>query len=261
MFDLDRIGGAHALDHLVDAVLEAGEIALRLYRGGAAARTERKPDRSPVTEADREVERHLRAYLDEAHPAAAFLGEESGEGAGTSDLRFVVDPIDGTRAFVRGIPTWSILLGLEAEGEPVLGVAYMPAAGDLFVGVQGHGATANGRPCRVSQVADAADAAIGHGALAQFTDEGMGPALERLAVGTDTQRGFADFANYRELLLGRLDAVVDPGVQPYDVCPAAVLVREAGGRFSDFGGAPTIHGRGFVASNGPVHDAILALLA
>lgn len=261
-FDLDRIGGRRALATLVDEVLAAGEEAMRLYGGGAANRVHRKPDRSPVTEADEAVEKRLSAYLRARYPEAGFLGEETGRsGPSGAGLRWVVDPIDGTRAFIRGIPTWSILVGLEAEGEPVLGVAYMPAAEDLFHGVLGDGAWGNGRPLAVSKVDALADCAITHGALSQFTDLQLGHLLPRLGEETYTQRGFSDFDGYRQLLLGRVDAMVDPGVAPWDICAAAVLVREAGGRLTSLDGEPTIHGGGALATNGAVHDELLGLIA
>jgi histidinol-phosphatase len=261
-FDLDRIGGRSALAMLIDEVLAAGEDARRLYRSGAANRTRRKPDRSPVTEADEAVEKRLSMYLRKRYPDAGFLGEETGSaGPSGAGLRWVVDPIDGTRAFIRGIPTWSILVGLEAEGRPVLGVAYMPAADDLFVGVEGEGAWGNGRPLALSHVETLADCAVTHGALSEFTDLQLGHLLPRLGEATYTQRGFSDFDGYRQLLLGRVDAMIDPGVAPWDICAAAVLVREAGGRLTSLDGEETIHGHGAVASNGLVHDALLRLLA
>jgi len=261
-FQLEQIGGRPALGALINEVLEAGQDALALYRGGAANRTKKKPDRSPVTEADQAVERRLRKYFSERYPEIGFLGEETGaSGPEDSGLRWVVDPIDGTRAFIRGIPTWAILVGLEFEGEPVLGVAYMPAADDLFVASRGRGAFCNGRPLSVSSVDTLEDCVVTHGALAQFTDMNLGPWLPRLGRSTYTQRGFADFDGYRQLLLGRVDAMIDPGVAPWDVCAAAVLVREAGGTFTSFEGEDTIHdGTGFLASNGAVHGALLELL-
>jgi histidinol-phosphatase len=261
-FDLDRIGGRRALAQLVDEVLAAGDEAMRLYRNGVANRTKKKPDRSPVTEADEAVEKRLSMYLRKRYPEAGFLGEETGSaGPSEAGLRWVVDPIDGTRAFIRGIPTWSILVGLEAEGRPVLGVAYMPASEDLFVGVQGEGAWGNGRPLRVSQVDALADCAVTHGALSQFTDLQLGHLLPRLGQRTYTQRGFSDFDGYRQLLFGRVDAMIDPGVAPWDVCAAAILVREAGGRLTSLEGEETIHGGGALTSNGAVHDALLDLVA
>jgi histidinol-phosphatase len=261
-FDLDRIGGRRSLLDLIDEVLGAGEEALRLYRAGVANRTKRKPDRSPVTEADEAVEKRLSMYLRKRFPEAGFLGEETGSsGPASAGLRWVVDPIDGTRAFIRGIPTWSILVGLEAEGRPALGVAYMPGAEDLFVGIAGDGAWGNGRPLHVSRVDSLEECAVAHGALSQFTDLQLGHLLPRLGQRTYTQRGFADFDGYRQLLLGRVDAMIDPGVAPWDICAASVIVREAGGTLTSFDGEETIHDGSSLASNGCVHEALLSLIA
>lgn len=258
-FDLDRIGGHRALDELLDEVLACGELGLDLYRAGVGKRAEKKPDRSPVTEADRRIEERLRAYVERRYPEAGFLGEESGSKEGSS-MRWILDPIDGTRAFLRGIPTWSILLALEVDGEPVIGVAAMPASEELFVAVRGHGAHVNGRPCRVSGIAALEDACVCHGALSQFADAKLDALLPRLARETYTQRGFGDFASYRELLQGRVDAVIEPAVQPFDVAPVAVLVREAGGRLTDFEGRDTIHAHDFLVSNGALHEPLLAMV-
>lgn len=257
---LEALGGRDALDDLIDAVLAGGELALNLFRGGAGARAEKKPDRSPVTEADRAVELHLSTFVKARFPGAAFFGEETGGAGRGAGLRFLVDPIDGTRAFTRGLPTWSVLVGVELDGEPIAGVAYMPAAGDLFSAVRGHGAYANGRPIRLSAVDRLEDALVCHGGLAQFTDAGREDLLGKLARATYTQRGLGDFAGYRALLLGQADAVIDPSIQPYDIAAAAVLVREAGGRLTSPSGADTIYDPFAVASNGRLHDALLALL-
>jgi histidinol phosphatase-like enzyme (inositol monophosphatase family) len=257
-FDLERIGGTDGLQALEAIVRRAGDTALKYFRQGVVP--EKKPDRSPVTVADREVEEIIRAYVLEAHPDAGFLGEETGTHGDASGLRFIVDPIDGTRAFVRGFPTWSVLVGLEAEGVPVVGIAYMPAAQDLFVGVQGRGATHNGRPVHVSKVEPLREATVTHGGLQQFTLMGMGESLLRLSEACDIGRGCPDFDGYRQVLLGRSDAMVDPGVQPYDVCAPAVLIREAGGTFTSLKGEETIYGGGAIASNGLIHDELVAAL-
>jgi histidinol-phosphatase len=258
----EDIGGRAAFDDLIAAVLDAGQLALTLYRQGAGDRALKKPDRSPVTEADRQVETLLADFVRARFPAARFFGEEhGGEAAGSPGLRFVVDPIDGTRAFMRGLPTWSVLVGLELDGEPVAGVAYMPAADDLFTAVRGEGAYANGRPVRLSAIEKLEDALVCHGALSQFTDDGREALLGALARGSYTQRGLADFASYRALLLGQADAVVDPLVQPYDVAAAAVLIREAGGRLTSLTGQDTIYGPGAIASNGALHAQLLQLIA
>lgn len=257
-FDITRIGGPEGLRALEDIARRAGDAALKHFRRGIVA--EKKPDRSPVTVADREAEQIIRDYVVSAYPDAGFLGEETGTREGSTGLRFIVDPIDGTRAFVRGWSTWSVLLGIEAEGEPVVGIAYMPADDDFFVAVQGEGATHNGNPVRVSKIGPLADATVTHGGLQQFTMTGVGEALIRLSEASDIARGCPDFDGYRQILLGRSDAMVDPGVQPYDICAPAVLIREAGGRFTSFRGEETIYGGGAIASNGIIHDELVAAL-
>jgi len=255
------LGGRPAFDDLIDTILRAGELAISLYRAGASERAEKKPDRSPVTEADRAVEAAIAKVVSERFPRAAFYGEETGgEGARVAGLRFVVDPIDGTRAFLRGMPSWSILVGIEHDGEPLAGVAYMPALGELFTAVRGEGAYANGRPIRLSRVEKLEDALVCHGGLAQFVDDGREQVLGKLARASYTQRGLADFASYRALLLGQADAVVDPAVQPYDVAAAAAIIREAGGALTSLRGEQTIYGPGALASNGRVHDQLVELL-
>lgn len=258
-FDIDRIGGLAGLRALEQTVLRAGDAAMHRFAQGVVVR--KKPDRSPVTEADREVEQTIRQFVWTEHPRAEFFGEETGVHGNNPDLRFVVDPIDGTRAFIRGLPTWSVLVGIEAAGEPVVGIAYMPAAGDFFVAVRGHGATHNGRPIQVSKVAVLADATVTHGCLQQFTESGRAGALARLAEATDSARGFPDFDGYRQVLLGRSDAMVDPGVKPYDICAAAVLIREAGGRLTSMEGEESIYGGSAIASNGAIHDELVAALS
>jgi histidinol phosphatase-like enzyme (inositol monophosphatase family) len=261
-FDLDHLGGASTLRELVDEVLACGEDALRLYRAGAGDRAVAKLDRSPVTEADRAVEERLRAFVARRFPDAAFLGEETGDtGPSRSNTRFVVDPIDGTRAFMRGIPTWTILVGIEFENEPVVGIAYMPAAPDLFVAYRGHGAWGNGRPLHVTRVESVDAALVCFGDLHQFLDTDAMPMLERLGKGTFSQRGFHDFDGYRKLLFGQADAMVDPGIKPWDVCAAAVLVEEAGGVLTSFSGKRTVWEGSALASNGVLHEALLAIVA
>lgn len=260
-FDLDMIGGVGAFRDLIDEVLACGEEAERLYRAGAARRAIEKPDRSPVTEADQALEERLRKYIARAFPDAAFLGEETGAG-GVSDapLKLIVDPIDGTRAFVRGIPTWSVLVGIEYRRLPVAGIAYMPAAGDLFVAVQGQGATANGRPVHLSQIDSLDHATICHGMIGHFAEAGASDLLHRIAHGTYTQRGVHDFDGYRQVINGRAEAMVDPGASAWDLCAAAAILAEAGGKLTAIDGEPSIYKSGCIASNGLVHDALVTLL-
>lgn len=265
-FDLDRIGGRRAFAELVDQVLAAGDEARRMYDAGLIrwsdrTRVQLKPDHSPVSEADRLVETRLSTFLHQRYPDFGFLGEETGEsGPPSAPLRWVLDPIDGTRAFLRGIGTWSVLLGLLEGDEPVLGIAYLPAENELYWAVKGEGAWGNGRPLAVSRIARLEEATVAHGTLQQFTGARMVPALVGLAARTASQRGFADFDGYRRLLLGQVDAMIDPGVMAWDLCAAAILVREAGGLLTSLDGDSTIFGGGAVASNGLLHDELLSLL-
>lgn len=264
-FDLDRIGGARALSRLLDEVLDAGKHARQLFSAGRA-HVEIKPDRSPVTVADREVEQRLQALLQSAHPNTSFRGEETGaSGAADAALSWLVDPIDGTRAFVRGMTTWSVLVALLDRGEPVLAIGYFPAEDDLYVAVEGQGAHRNGRPLRVSSVASLADATVTHGALVQFPGDAGLRVLAALRDGTNTQRGYADFDGHRNVLLGRADAMIDPGVQPWDAAVPMLLVREAGGKATSLrGGAAlgsVVPDLGVLTSNGRVHDELIATLA
>ena len=257
-FDIRRIGGESGLRALQEIVRRAGDAALKHFQQGVVP--EKKPDRSPVTVADRQAEEIIRDHVLSVHPDAGFLGEETGEHGDRGGVRFIVDPIDGTRAFVRGWSTWSVLVGVEADGIPSVGLAYMPAAGDFFVAVRGSGATHNGQPVEVSKVGPLADATVTHGGLQQFTMTGVGDTLVPLADACDIARGCPDFDGYRQVLLGRSDAMVDPGVQPYDICAPAVLIREAGGRLTSFQGDDTIYAGGAVASNGIIHDELVAVL-
>ncbi len=268
-FDLARIGGRPTFEALLEEVVAGGQQALRWWhRTGRTETPDRKRDGSPVTAADHAVERRLRAWWRRFVPQAAFLGEESGHGAaeggagpGSATLRLVVDPIDGTQAFVRGLPTWSVLVALEDEHGPALAVAYLPARDELFTAVRGGGAQRDGRPLRLSRTERLADALVLHGTLAQFAAAGCEQLLPRLARQTAAQRGPGDFEGYRLLLEGAADAVLDPALQPWDVSAPSLLVHEAGGRMTTFDGRPGHLGGDVVASNGRLHDELLAWLA
>lgn len=223
-----------------------------------------KDDLSPVTEADRETEALIRSELQELFPGARLVGEEfgvsEGDGGSGANYEFLIDPIDGTRAFLRGIPTWSVLLTVRDRdvGDVLAGVAVMPALDETYHATRGHGAFCGDKRLQVSGVQSLSKATVLFGDLKQFSH--CQKVLSRVAEQAYTTRAFADFANYRELLLGRVDAVVDPAISNYDVGPAAILVREAGGRFTCFNGTDSIDHTDFLASNGLIHDELLSLV-
>jgi histidinol-phosphatase len=246
-----------ALAALVDAARTAGAIALDYYHGGFEVTI--KPDQTPVTQADREAEQAIVKILREAFPDVGVLGEEFG-GQGPRARRFIIDPIDGTKNFVRRIPIWATLIALEDEGEVVAGVISNPAAGEMYTARRGGGAHLNGVPVHVSNVSDLGAAYLIHAGLNILR---RGPNWEgflRLVDATDRQRGFGDYAGYGLVADGRSEIYAEAGLKPWDLAPCKIVVEEAGGRFTDFDGRPTIYTGTALATNGRLHDAVLSLL-
>ena len=246
-----------ALAALVDAARTAGKIALDYYHGGFEITI--KPDHTPVTQADREAEQAIVKILREAFPDVGVLGEEFGAD-GPRARRFIIDPIDGTKNFVRRIPIWATLIALEDDGEVVAGVIHNPAAGELYTARRGGGAQLNGVAIRVSDVAELSAAYLIHAGLNILR---RGPNWEgflRLVDATDRQRGFGDYLGYAYVADGRSEIYAEAGLKPWDLAPCKIVVEEAGGRFTDFDGRPTIYTGTALATNGRLHDATLALL-
>jgi histidinol-phosphatase len=246
-----------ALAALVDAARAAGKIALGYYHGGFEVTI--KPDLTPVTQADREAEQAIVAILRAAFPDVGVLGEEFGE-QGPRERRFIIDPIDGTKNFVRGIPVWATLIALEDDGEVVAGVIHNPAAGEMYAARRGGGARRNGETIAVSDIAELSSAYLIHAGLNILR---RGPNWEgflRLVDATDRQRGFGDYAGYGLVADGRSEIYAEAGLKPWDLAPCKVVIEEAGGRFTDFDGRPTIYTGTALATNGRLHDPALTLL-
>jgi len=247
------------LEAALDAAREAGALALRYFTGRFDVTL--KPDQTPVTEADREAEQAIVARLRASFPDVGFLGEEFGA-QGDQARRWIIDPIDGTRNFVRGIPYWATLVALEEDGEVTLGVVHAPATGELYWARRGHGAFANGRPLRVSAVDRLAEATLVHSSLNYMKALGdrYWRRFVRLVDATERQRGFGDYFGYTFVLRGQAELMVECDLKPWDLAPLKVLLEEAGGRLTDFDGKPTIYSGTALASNGRLHDAALAVL-
>jgi histidinol-phosphatase len=246
-----------ALAAAVEAARAAGEVALKYYRGGFDVTL--KADRSPVTQADREAEQVIVDVLGRAVPDAGFLGEEFGA-QGPQDRRWIIDPIDGTRNFVRRIPLWATLIALEEQGQVTVGVVYNPVTGDLYTARRQDGAWLNGQPVRVSAVEKLAQAQLIHAGLDILRRGGHWDGFVRLVDATDRQRGFGDYAGYGLVAEGKAEIYLEMDVKPWDLAACQVLVEEAGGRFSDFDGRPTIYSGSALATNGRLHDVVLAHL-
>jgi histidinol-phosphatase len=244
------------LDEAVELAREAGRLTLEWFRNPSLA-VERKGDGTPVTVADRTAERFLRSELAQRHPADGILGEEEAAVAGTSGRRWVIDPIDGTKAFTHGVPLYSNLLALEDEHGPAVGVINLPALGETVYAGRGLGCFCDGEPARVNDHATLARAYL---TTSSFTpwDDG---ALERCRATPElTLRTWGDAYGYALVATGRAEAMVDPVVEYYDVAPMLVILPEAGGRFSDYTGAARADGGTGVATNGHLHDDVLRLL-
>jgi histidinol-phosphatase len=243
---------------MVEAAHLAGRAALGYFDG--TFDVEWKADESPVTVADREAEALLRKLLQESFPKDGFLGEEYGDTPGTSGYRWIIDPIDGTRSFVRGIPIWGTLVGLEYKGELIAGVAEAPALGHTWRALRGDGAHRNDRPIHVSDITDLSQGLLFYSSLSWFVSAGRQDDFLRLVRGTDCQRGFGDFYGHVLVAQGSGEVMVEHGVHAWDVAALKPIVEEAGGRYSTWGGSQSIHEPDVVVSNGKVHDAVLAVL-
>ena len=236
------------------------EIARRLFRR-VDLRVEEKPDRSLVTEADRDIESAARKLIAELRPELGVFGEEQGEQAGRSSSRLIIDPIDATANFVRGIPVFATLLAIEVETEVVAGVVSAPALGSRWHAVRGEGAWQGERRLRVSGMRQLAPAQLFHGSLAGFEGGRTPPGLSRLAAETHRQRGFGDFWQHCLVAAGSGEIAVDPIVAPWDIAALQVLVEEAGGRATTLRGERSIYGGSLVSTNGFLHEQVLALLS
>jgi histidinol-phosphatase len=244
----------------------ADEITLGRFRATDLA-VETKPDATPVTEADRAVETALRARLADDRPGDAILGEEYGASDGLAGARrWIVDPIDGTKNYLRGVPVWATLLALEEHGEVTLGVVSAPALHRRWWAERGGGAFLDDglpgapRPIHVSGVRALEDAHFSFGGLEDWTETGWRDALLALGARCWRTRGFGDLWSYMLVAEGGAEIGIDPTVSLWDLAAPKIIVEEAGGRFTDFSGAARADGGSGVATNGLLHDAVLELV-
>ena len=250
---MDAILGA-----AIEAAKAAGEVALHYFRTNLQVET--KADRTPVTQADRECEATIIEILSQHFPAYGVLGEETGERAGQVNARWIIDPIDGTKNFIRGIPFFATLIALEENGEITAGVMSAPAINDLLYARKGEGAFANGRQVRVSDVDDLSKAMLIHGGLKDLKVRPCWGPFLRLVEATARQRGFGDALGHSVVICGQAEVTLEPEIKPWDVAATKILITEAGGRFSDFIGSPSIYTGNAIISNGRVHEAVVNIL-
>ncbi len=246
---------------------EAGELTLRYFYRLDAVAVERKADESPVTVADREAELLLRKRIEEHFPDDAVFGEEFAEKAGTSGFCWLLDPIDGTKSFIHGVPFYSTLIGLVQDGEPVAGVIELPPVGERVWAGRDLGAwhetPRSERPVRakVSDCREISEALFLTSEVISFARTGRSDAYQRLEQSTRLTRTWGDAYGYAMIATGRADVMVDPILADWDAGPLLIVLEEAGGRFTDWKGNATIFGKEGVATNGHLHETVLHLLA
>jgi histidinol-phosphatase len=245
---------ADAADGITRSRFRAGDLVV-----------ETKPDLTPVTDADRAVEQEIRRLLAELRPGDALTGEEYGSSDAGTGRRWVIDPIDGTKNFVRGVPVWATLVALLTEGIPVVGVVSAPALGRRWWAARERGAwtAALGdepRRLRVSRVGDLADASLSYASLGGWADRDLLDRFVGLLRQVWRSRAYGDFWSYMLVAEGAVDLAAEPELSLWDMAAVAPIVTEAGGRFSGLDGVDGVHQGSAAASNGLLHEALLTAL-
>lgn len=245
-----------AMDTARLAAEAAAAVSLPLWEAGVTI--ERKPDRSPVTEADRAAEEAILAVIRERHPNHAILAEESGMSAGSEAYRWIIDPIDGTRGFTRGGRFWGCLVALESPDGVIAGALGLPAMGDLFWAGQGLGCFHNGARVQLGlRTKRWAEATLSLGELSYLWAPPWKEAVNELVMTAESARCYGDLEGFALVLRGVADAWLEAGVQPWDIGPISVLIEEAGGVFSNFRGDRDLSHGTVIAAPATLHKLLL----
>lgn len=247
------------LDFATEIAWQAGRITLRYYQTGVGV--EAKADDSPVTIADREAENLLRDLIRRHFPDDGIVGEEWGEIAGRSGRRWIVDPIDGTKSFIHGVPIYAVLIGLQIGEECVVGAASFPALNEMVCAAKGMGCFWNGRRASVSGVSRLSDALLLTTDFRSVYEHGYGPGYDRVVAASKLQRGWGDAYGHALVATGRAEVMLDPIMEVWDCAALVPIVLEAGGTFTDWKGNTTARGRSAISTNGKVYEEVMGLLA
>jgi histidinol-phosphatase len=238
------------------AAHKGGQRSLKYFQKGV--KVVKKVDHSPVTRADREGEMVIRGVLSKFFPKHQLCGEEFGwDKKVSSDYKWWIDPVDGTLQFIRGLPFWGTLLGLEYKGEIVAGVIHHPAFHLTLWAGKGLGCYANGKRVFVSKIPKIQNGTLTYGGIRQIARERYSKKMLSLLKTCYDDRGFGDCFGHSLVIQGMTEAMLDPIVKPYDVAPIKICVEEAGGKFTDLKGHSTIYGGNALSSNGLVHQQVL----
>jgi histidinol-phosphatase len=243
----DDLSFAHSLADAADAITTARFRAFDLH-------VDTKPDLTPVSEADRAAEEAVRALVAASGRGEGVFGEEFGDDGG--DAKWIVDPVDGTSNYVRGVPVWATLLALEREGRVGCALVSAPALGRRWWSVRGEGAYANGERCRVSEIARIEDASV-----STTSARRMPAGWTEIVRRAWSNRGLGDFWQHCLVVEGSLDVACDSLLHVWDYAPITLLLDEAGGRGTTFEGGPPAEGASYVTTNGRLHDEVVTLLS
>jgi histidinol phosphatase-like enzyme (inositol monophosphatase family) len=245
------------LDVATEAAYLAGRRTLAYYNAGVGV--DYKGDDTPVTRADQEAEVVIRDLITKYFPTHGLLGEEHGKSVGGDpDYTWIVDPIDGTKSFIHGVPLYGTVVGCVVKGEPRVGAVFLPPLNDMFAAAEGHGATWNGRKCEVSKVATVEESTILAGSITRAMRRS--DAFEQLESRCRLNRGWGDVFGYMLVASGRAEVMLDPTISIWDIAGVAPIVREAGGYFGNWAGESTINGPDACAINGALRDEVLGVL-
>jgi histidinol-phosphatase len=242
-----------------DLARKAGSITLEHF--GRMLDSDTKGDGSPVTVADRAAETFLRGEIRRRYPEHGILGEEFGTTNPEASTRWILDPIDGTRSFMRGVPLYGVLLGIEVDGIPAVGVAHFPALDETVAAALGEGCYWNGGPARVSSVSSLPEAAVLTTDPALLLEDPLRSGWERLVRTSSLARTWGDCYGHALVATGRAEVMVDPILSPWDAAPFIPILQEAGGRFTDRDGIARLDGGSGISSNGVLHGRILEILS
>ncbi len=245
----------HRMEFAVEAAWQAGKITLRYYQ--THVEPEWKPDESPVTVADREAEQKIREMLERTYPEDGLVGEEFGHKESRSGNRWIIDPIDGTKSFIQGVPLYGVLIAMENPDGVTVGVVYMPALDELVWAARGEGCWWNGKRAKVSDVRDLSEACICYTSGDSFARCGRGDAWEALGTAVRLRRGWGDCYGHILVATGRAEGSFDPIVNSWDCGPLLPILEEAGGTFTDWRGQATIYGKDAFSTNGHIFDSVM----
>ncbi len=247
------------LETALEAARAGEEIIRHYYQHHVDVRL--KADRTPVTVADVETEQTIRKILENAFPEHGFYGEETGKGAADAEYLWLVDPIDGTKNFIRQIPLFSTQIALMKGEAFILGVSNAPLCQELAYATVGGGAFLNDQPLRVSTIDDPSEASLSFGNIKTLLDDQHWQNMAGLIQRFDRTRGYGDFYHYHLLAAGKLDVVIESDISILDVAAVSVIIQEAGGQVTDLVGEPLkLDSTGILASNGQLHKSVLAAL-